>query len=106
MSSGKKQSGNLRGNCYVTTEALYHLLGGKRSGWLPRVMRTATDTHWFLYHRRTGQILDATVRQFSRGGKPDYARGRTCGFLTKRPSKRAKELMEKMLWNERQPCVQ
>ena len=85
-----------RGNCYVTSEALYHLVGGKNAGWTPMVMQTDTGTHWFLKHS-SGLILDATVKQFGRR-VPDYHRGRGTGFLTKQPSKRAKELMERMLW--------
>lgn len=91
--------GNLkRGNCYVTSEAIYHLVGGPLSGWKPMVMRTATDTHWFLRHN-SGLILDATCKQFKRGEAPDYSKARGTGFLTKKPSKRARELMRRMLWN-------
>lgn len=88
-----------RGNCYVTSEALYHLLGGKRAGWKPVYMNTRkTGNHWFLKHK-SGLILDATVKQF-KGAKPDYSRGRGTGFLTKKPSKRAKIMMESMVWGE------
>lgn len=86
----------MRGNCYVTSEALYHLLGGRKAGWKPMVMRTATDTHWFLKHS-SGFILDATAKQF---GKETirYEAARGTGFLTKQPSKRAVLLMRRMLW--------
>lgn len=56
----------MRGNCYVTCEALYHLLGGKEAGWKPMVMKWEGDTHWFLKHDLTGQILDPTKSQFKR----------------------------------------
>lgn len=96
---GRSRKGTaLRGNCYVASEALYHLLGGKASGWKACNMRTKTDTHWFLRHT-SGFILDPTAKQFSK--RPNYSRGRGSGFLTKRPSKRAKILMDKILWNER-----
>jgi hypothetical protein len=88
----------MRGNCYVTCESLYHLLGARASGWSPYVMRLDSDTHWFLKHD-SGVILDPTVAQFSK--PPDYSLGRRTGFLTRVPSKRAKVLMDKMLWNER-----
>ncbi len=87
----------MRGNCYVASEALYHLLGGKASGWTPMVMRTETDTHWFLKHT-DGLIVDPTVGQFD--AIPDYSLARGCGFLTKNPSKRAAELMERVLWQK------
>jgi hypothetical protein len=84
-----------RGNCYVTCEALYHLLGGKDSGWKPMRMTVEFDTHWFLIHS-SGIVLDPTKNQFNK--KIDYTKGIGCGFLTKNPSKRAKELMSKLLW--------
>ena len=88
-----------RGNCYVTSEALYHHLGGKRAGWKPMFLRLDSgESHWFLKHN-TGLILDATAKQFGRQ-KPDYSKARGNGFLTLRPSKRARVLMDKMLWQE------
>ena len=83
------------GNCYVTSEALYHLLGGKKAGWKPMRIRIHDVTHWFLKHN-SGMILDATVAQFAI--LPDYTQARGCGFLTKKPSKRARALMQKMVW--------
>ena len=80
-----------RGNCYVASEALYHLIGGKAAGWTPMRMRTWNDTHWFLRHE-SGVILDPTMGTLTTG-KPDYELGRGCGFLTKQPSKRAVVLM-------------
>jgi len=87
-----------RGNCYATSEAAYHLLGGRQSGWKPMVMRFKDDTHWFLKHE-SGMILDLTLNQFN-GKIPDYSKARGCGFRTKNPSKKAKQLMEKMLWQK------
>lgn len=85
----------MRGNCYVTSEAAYHLLGGKKAGWKPMRMRVDNDTHWFLKHE-SGLILDLTARQFS--VKLDYSKARGSGFLTKQPSKRAFKLMQSMVW--------
>lgn len=85
-----------RGNCYVTCEALYHLLGGKDAGYTPMRMKHEGSTHWFLWNHKTGLIMDPTVSQFKK--KPDYLTARGCGFLTKKPSKRAKVLMGQMLW--------
>lgn len=87
----------MRGNCYVTTEAVYHLTGGAAGPWRPQTMRNMGDTHWFLRHKDTDEVLDLTVSQF--GGKvPDYSKARGCGFLTKAPSKRAAALMAAMVW--------
>lgn len=97
---GLMSKGNRRGNCYVCTESLYFLLGGRRSGWKPMVMRLGRDTHWFLLKKsRTGDIiLDPTVSQFKT--KPDYSKARGCGFLTRRPSRRARDLMKRMVWQD------
>jgi hypothetical protein len=85
----------MRGNCYVTCEALYHLLGGRKSGFKPMVMRWERDTHWFLKHK-SGLILDPTAKQFRNA--PNYLSARGCGFLTLKPSKRAKLLMSQLLF--------
>lgn len=89
----------MRGNCYVTSEALYHLLGGKKAGWKPMRVKTATDMHWFLKHE-SGVILDATKIQFG-SRPPDYRLAVGCGFLTKKPSRRAQEMMACMVWQFR-----
>lgn len=90
----------IRGNCYAASEALYHLLGGKRAGWTPVYMNTRkTGNHWFLKHK-SGLILDATAKQFRREIKIDYSKGRGTGFLTKRPSRRARELMRRIVWQD------
>lgn len=100
-----------KGNCYVTCEALFHLLGGKAAGWVPHSVRHEGDVHWFLRRRawhdtarppfiKKGwnyfDILDPTLSQFKT--PPDYMKSRGRGFLTSGPSKRAREMMERMVW--------
>ena len=92
-----------RGNCYVTCEALYHLIGGKKQGWTPMNMRHEGDSHWYLRHS-SGLILDPTVKQFK--SRPNYSLGRGKGFLTKRPSKRAKVLMAQLMYQRRSHATQ
>lgn len=87
----------MKGNCYVASEALYHLLGGKKAGWKPMVISMKPDNHWFLQHNG-GVILDVTAKQFTT--KPDYSKARGCGFLTSKPSKRARTMMSHLLWAE------
>ncbi len=94
-----------RGNCYVTVEALWHLLGGPRSPWRVMRMRWGGDTHWFLMRGSFDDgpppvILDPTRRQFKRPPTRYHYRTRAVGtgFLTRRPSKRAREMMERMVW--------
>lgn len=87
----------LRGNCYVAVESLFHLMGGKAAGLKPMVMRWEGDTHWFLRHK-SGTVIDPTAKQFEK--RPDYRLARGCGFLTKKPSLRARRLMRRILWQE------
>lgn len=87
----------MRGNCYVTSEALFHLLGGKAAGWQAVRMRWEGDTHWYIRSTVTGQIIDATAKQFKK--TPDYSKGIATGFLTRQPSKRAVSMMNRMLWS-------
>lgn len=89
-----------RGNCYVTCEALYHLLGGAAAGYTPHTVRHEGAVHWYLvldgHPERGPTILDPTAAQF-RTPVP-YERGRGRGFLTKKPSKRARVLMDRLVW--------
>lgn len=104
-----------RGNCYVTCEALYHLLGGKEAGYTPHTLKHEGDVHWYLvlttqlmetpaqttfahlFHQTQSRVIvDPTVSQFKT--PPDYSKGRGRGFLTKKPSKRAAALMQKMVY--------
>lgn len=78
----------LTGHCYVVSEAIYHLWG-RDNGYKPHVMKHEGGTHWFL--KRGDDIIDLTSGQFK--ASPDYRKSRSCGFLTKIPSKRAKILI-------------
>lgn len=84
----------MTGHCYVASEALWHLLGGHESGWVPQNIQHEGDQHWYLRHAKTGEILDPTASQF-RTPVP-YEKGRGRGFLTKKPSKRAQELINRI----------
>lgn len=87
------------GHCYAAAEALWHLLGGPKSQPM-RVREPDGMTHWWLEHRRTGEIADPTAEQYSFVGEdPPYAEGRSGGFLTREPSKRAAEIMRRVLQN-------
>lgn len=87
------------GCCYVATEALYHLWG-KDNGYVPmrvpyKIGCKATGQHWFLEHRVGGMQVDITADQFTTR-HPDYKAAIPCGFLTKKPSKRTQQIMEKI----------
>lgn len=83
----------LAGHCYVASEALYHLMGGKGAGLTPQFVRHEDQPHWFLRHQ-DGTIVDPTAEQFGTPVPYDQARG--CGFLTKNPSRRAQVVLDRM----------
>jgi hypothetical protein len=86
------------GTCYVASEALYHLWG-KENGFTPvrvpyKVSRTMNGQHWFLEHRPSGFQLDITADQFTEGIPPNWEHATPAGFLTKKPSKRAQQIID------------
>lgn len=86
-----------RGNCYVATEALWHILGGADSQWDVMRMKVRRDTHWFLRRREDhGIVLDPSRQQFSI--PLDYSRAKRAAFLTTKPSRRAQALMDVLTW--------
>lgn len=84
----------LAGHCYVASEALYYLLGGKSSGLTPQVIRHEDSPHWFL-KSDNGMVYDPTAGQFKT--PVPYEQGRGCGFLTNKPSKRAQILIDRVM---------
>lgn len=84
-----------KNHCYVATEAAYHLFG-KNAGFVPYVYSHGDGTtHWWLAHVETGAIVDPSGPQL-RGKKFPYKNGRRATFLTKKPSRRAAELMRRV----------
>jgi hypothetical protein len=84
------------GHCYVATECLYHLLPQHiKSSYKPNTLKINGITHWFLKNKETGEVLDLTSKQFTQ--KIEYYNSRGCGFLTKKPSKRAVILIDRVL---------
>jgi len=87
---------HLSGHCYTASEVLYHLWG-KQRGFTPRRVEVETSvgwvSHWYL--QREGDVLDPTSEQFGTLEIP-YHLGKGCGFLTKTPSNRAREVIRRM----------
>lgn len=84
----------LGGHCYVATEAMYYLLGGKSSGYMPASLVHEGVKHYYLKHRETGEVLDLTALQF-RTPIP-YASGRGSVYRQSKPSKRTAILLERV----------
>jgi hypothetical protein len=82
----------VRGHCYVASEAAYHLVGGKASGYVPCQIWHEGDSHWFL--RGPDDIIDPTSDQFVT--PVPYHSGIGKGFLTRQPSRRAQIVMSRV----------
>jgi hypothetical protein len=87
----------LAGYCYIASEALYHLWA-KEKGYKPARLWVHVGggwevSHWFL--RRGEEALDITASQFGKIKVP-YHRATGCGFLTKRPSDGAAEIIRRV----------
>lgn len=83
---------NPRAHCYVASEALYHLLGGKAAGITPMRIRHEGSSHWYL--RTPEGYVDPTADQFET--PVPYDQGVGCGFLTRAPSLRARIVLERV----------
>ena len=83
------------GHCYVATEGLYHLL--QSSEYFPHCARDEDGiVHWWL-EDGTGNRIDATREQYDLEKKlPPYDKGKKKWFLTKNPSKRTQELLNRI----------
>lgn len=79
------------GHCYVASEAIFHLAKEVGISLKPMFVSHQGGPHWYL--EGSEGIIDPTKEQFSK--TVDYSRGRGKGFLTKQPSKRAKELIRR-----------
>lgn len=82
------------GHCYVATEALFHLLGGKAAGWAPMHQQHEGGPHWWL-RGPSGEVVDPTVEQCDT--PVPYELGRAKGFLTREPSKRAQIVIRRVM---------
>jgi hypothetical protein len=91
----------LRGHCYVASEALYHLRGGKAAGLKPMFIQHEGAPHWFLVDTKKREIIDLTAGQFKT--PVPYSRAKGKGFLTSKPSKRAAELIRRATKASRDP---
>jgi len=91
----KNKTNPMFGHCYVATEGLYHLL--QSSEYFPHCARDEDGiVHWWL-EDGTGNRIDATREQYDLVKKvPPYAKGKKKWFLTKQPSKRTQELLNRI----------
>jgi hypothetical protein len=89
-----------RGHCAAATEAAYHLFGKKKSGYQPYVWKDSahngTNTHWWLFNRKTGALVDPTAEQIDGDPTRIYHRGHHQNFRTSSPSKVAAEIIRRV----------
>jgi hypothetical protein len=86
----------MRGQCYVACEVLRH---GKLCDMVvPTTVRVNGEVHWFLQSKLYGFVVDPTADQFDE--PVPYSLGVGRGFLTKKPSKRAQKVLERLGWED------
>lgn len=86
----------LAGQCYIASEALFHLTGGYEEWYVERTsVRVDSEwiTHWYLRDRDESHVVDLTAEQFG-DRKIPYGAGDRTGFLTQQPSKRTQEVID------------
>lgn len=92
------------GHCFVASNALLHLIDGARTGWQMKCIHKEhlknEDTHWYLQHKKTGHILDATADQFE-GDDILYEKGiakgtSQTGADVGHPTKRAQVVIDRV----------
>jgi hypothetical protein len=76
------------GHCYVACEVLFHINAGRYKAYF---IKHEGEPHWFLKDKYDGEIIDPTYKQFKT--PVPYEKGIGKGFLTKRPSARAKVVL-------------
>lgn len=81
------------GHCYVASEAMFHILGGRAAGITPIHMKHEAQPHWALRFS-DGSIVDPTADQFAT--RPNYLMARNATFLTVAPSQRAVTLIARI----------
>jgi len=80
------------GHCYAASEAFYHLVGGKAEGYKPMFLSHEGEPHWWI-QGPDAKVWDLTSEQFDT--PVPYGQGRGKGFLTKDPSRRAADLIQR-----------
>ncbi len=83
----------LAGHCYVASESVYWLCGGRDSGMTVKRVKMGDAWHWYLLDE-DGTVVDPTAGQFD--VEVPYGDGVSTGFLTGRPSKRARIVMDRV----------
>lgn len=87
----------LAGFCYTASEAIYHLSEDETHPYCVRYGPAPHQTHWYLKLAETGEVVDVTGSQFSdMDAYALYDHGVRKGFLTKRPSKRARAILDRI----------
>lgn len=76
---------------FVASESCYYLFA-KKLGFKPKFIRHEGQPHWFL--AKDSEVIDLTKSQFKT--KVPYENGRGIGFLTNKPSKRTKILIDRI----------
>lgn len=84
---------DLGGHCYAASEAFFHMAGGREAGLRPHMKKSDDgSSHWWLVDGN-GSVIEMLEERADHLEGYDYSAGGPRGFMTKGPSKRARDII-------------
>jgi len=107
------KAGDTTGHCFITTQAAYFELGGKDSGYVPRMLTHKEfpealkqgETHHYLINPNTNEVIDLTYDQFEKKNINQYDipynLGKKSGYQNQaiennKPTERTQKLLDRV----------
>ncbi len=107
------KAGDTTGHCFITTQAAYFELGGKDSGYVPRMLThkefpealKSGETHHYLINSNTNEVIDLTYDQFEKKNINQYDipynLGKKSGYQNQaiennKPTERTQKLLDRV----------
>mgnify|MGYP003109594541 CR=1 FL=1 len=107
------KAGDTTGHCFITTQAAWFELGGKDSGYVPRMLTHKEfpealkpgETHHYLINPNTNEVIDLTYDQFEKKNINQYdipySLGKKSGYQNQaiennKPTVRTQKLLDKI----------
>ena len=107
------KAGDTTGHCFITTQAAWFELGGKDSGYVPRMLTHKEfpealkpgETHHYLINPNTNEVIDLTYDQFEKKNINQYdipySLGKKSGYQNQaiennKPTERTQKLLDRV----------
>jgi len=107
------KAGDTTGHCFITTQAAWFELGGKDSGYVPRMLTHKEfpealkpgETHHYLINPNTNEVIDLTYDQFEKKNINQYdipyQLGKKSGYQNQaiennKPTERTQKLLDRV----------